>query len=53
MLGWLLQRVAQALLVIFAMSLVVFLGLHAVGNPADMSPEVQRPARIRARAHCE
>ena len=36
MLGWLLQRVAQALLVIFAMSLVVFLGLHAVGNPADL-----------------
>ena len=36
MLGWLLQRVAQALLVIVAMSLVVFLGMHAIGNPADI-----------------
>ncbi|QEL25217.1 ABC transporter permease [Bosea sp. F3-2] len=33
---WLLQRIGQALLVVFAMSLVVFLGLHAVGNPADI-----------------
>jgi len=36
MMGWLLQRIAQALLVIVAMSLVVFLGLHAIGNPADI-----------------
>lgn len=33
---WLVWRLLQSLLVIWAMSVIVFLGLHAIGNPADM-----------------
>jgi peptide/nickel transport system permease protein len=36
MTGWLLRRVGQALLVLLAMTLVVFIGLHAIGNPVDI-----------------
>ena len=34
--GWLLRRLAQAALVVVAMSLIVFVGLHAIGNPVDI-----------------
>lgn len=34
--GWLLRRVGQALLVLVLMSLVVFIGLNAIGNPLDI-----------------
>ena len=34
--GWLLRRVGQAALVVLAMTLIVFFGLHAIGNPADI-----------------
>lgn len=33
---WLLRRVAQAAAVVLAMTLIVFVGLHAVGNPVDI-----------------
>jgi peptide/nickel transport system permease protein len=36
MFGWLLRRIAQALLVIWLMTLIVFIGLHAIGNPVDI-----------------
>ncbi|MDB5914852.1 MAG: transporter permease, partial [Ramlibacter sp.] len=36
MTGWLLRRVGQAALVVVAMTLIVFVGLHAIGNPADI-----------------
>lgn len=36
MLGWLFRRIAQALLVIWLMTLIVFIGLHAIGNPVDI-----------------
>lgn len=36
MILWLVRRLLQAALVIVAMSVIVFLGMHAVGNPADM-----------------
>ena len=36
MTGWLLRRVLQALLVVVAMTLIVFVGLHAIGNPIDI-----------------
>ena len=36
MTGWLLRRIGQALLVVAAMTVIVFAGLHAVGNPADI-----------------
>lgn len=34
--GWLVIRLGQAILVIVAMSVVVFVALHAIGNPADV-----------------
>lgn len=47
MLGWLLQRIGQALLVVLAMSLVVFLGMHAIGSPVDilLSPDATQAER--------
>ena len=34
--GWLLRRLGQAVLVVWAMTLIVFVGLHAIGNPVDI-----------------
>ena len=36
MTGWLLRRVAQAALVVLLMTVIVFVGLHAIGNPIDI-----------------
>lgn len=36
MTGWLLRRLLQALGVVVAMTLIVFVGLHAIGNPIDI-----------------
>jgi peptide/nickel transport system permease protein len=36
MLGWTLKRLAQSLLVVWLMTLVVFIGLNAIGNPLDI-----------------
>ena len=36
MITWLSRRIGQALLVIVAMTVIVFIGLHAIGNPADI-----------------
>lgn len=36
MLGYLAQRLAQAVVVIFAMSIIVFIGVFAIGNPIDV-----------------
>ncbi|AJY44850.1 ABC transporter permease [Martelella endophytica] len=36
MLGFLVQRLLQAVVVIFAMSIIVFLGVYAIGNPIDV-----------------
>jgi peptide/nickel transport system permease protein len=36
MTGWLLRRLAQAALVVALMTLIVFVGLHAIGNPVDI-----------------
>ncbi|WP_180899022.1 ABC transporter permease [Martelella soudanensis] len=36
MLGFLVQRLLQAVIVIFAMSIIVFLGVYAIGNPIDV-----------------
>lgn len=33
---WLLRRIIQAILVILAMSLIVFIGMHLIGSPADV-----------------
>ncbi|MFZ4285410.1 ABC transporter permease [Variovorax sp. HJSM1_2] len=36
MIGWLLRRIAQAALVVALMTVIVFVGLHAIGNPVDI-----------------
>jgi peptide/nickel transport system permease protein len=36
MIGFLIQRVLQALVVVIAMSIIVFLGVYAIGNPIDV-----------------
>jgi peptide/nickel transport system permease protein len=36
MTAWLLRRLAQAIVVVWVMSLIVFIGLHAIGNPVDI-----------------
>lgn len=36
MTGWLLRRLGQAAIVLVLMSLVVFVGLNAIGNPLDI-----------------
>lgn len=33
---WLLRRLAQAVVVVLLMTLIVFAGLHAIGNPVDI-----------------
>jgi peptide/nickel transport system permease protein len=50
---FLIRRLLQTLAVLFAVSLVVFVGLYAVGNPADIllpddATEVERQAAIVA-----
>jgi len=36
MLAFLIRRLLQAIVVVFAMSLIVFLGVYAIGNPIDV-----------------
>ncbi|GAB3629810.1 ABC transporter permease [Pandoraea terrae] len=36
MTAWLLRRVLQAIFVVWLMTLIVFVGLHAIGNPVDI-----------------
>jgi len=49
MTGWLLRRVAQAAVVVWLMTLIVFVGLHAIGNPVDIliGQEVDQVERAR------
>jgi peptide/nickel transport system permease protein len=53
MAGFIIQRVLQAVLVVFVISALVFLGVYAIGNPIDVliSPDATqdiRAATIRA-----
>lgn len=36
MFGWFAQRLLQALAVLLAMSIIVFIGVYAIGNPVDI-----------------
>ena len=36
MTAWLIRRIGQALLVVLVMTMIVFIGLHAIGNPVDI-----------------
>ena len=52
MIGFLIKRILQALMVVIAMSVIVFLGVYAIGNPIDVmidpaSDQALREALIR------
>jgi peptide/nickel transport system permease protein len=46
---WLIRRLIQALFVVLAMSVIVFVGVHVIGNPVDIliSPEADQAERAR------
>jgi peptide/nickel transport system permease protein len=46
---WLIRRLIQALFVVLAMSVIVFIGVHVIGNPVDIliSPEADQAERAR------
>jgi peptide/nickel transport system permease protein len=50
MLGYVIQRLLQSVLVMLAMSALVFLGVYAVGNPIDVliSPDATQDIRAQA-----
>jgi len=53
MVGWLARRIIQAIIVLLAMSIIVFIGVYAIGNPVDIliapdAGEAERQAVIRA-----
>jgi len=50
MILWIARRIGQALLVIFAMSLIVFMAISFMGNPVDImiSPDADQADRARA-----
>jgi peptide/nickel transport system permease protein len=50
MLGFIIQRILQALLVMLAMSALVFVGVYAIGNPIDViiSPDATQDIRAQA-----
>jgi peptide/nickel transport system permease protein len=47
---WLIRRLIQATLVVLVMTVIVFLGLHVIGNPVDIliSPQADQAERARA-----
>jgi peptide/nickel transport system permease protein len=46
---WLVRRLLQACLVVLAMTVIVFAGVHIIGNPVDIliSPEADQAERAR------
>ncbi|EPN67007.1 peptide ABC transporter permease, partial [Pseudomonas syringae pv. actinidiae ICMP 19101] len=53
MIGWALRRLTQSLLVILLMTVVVFVGLNAIGNPMDIlvGEDLNQAERLQAIAH--
>jgi peptide/nickel transport system permease protein len=49
MLTWLVRRLIQAAFVVLAMTVIVFIGVHVIGNPVDIliSPEAEPAERTR------
>jgi peptide/nickel transport system permease protein len=48
MLGFVIQRLFQAVLVMIVMSILVFIGVYAIGNPIDVMLSPDADQRIRA-----
>jgi peptide/nickel transport system permease protein len=46
---WLIRRLLQAVFVVLAMTVIVFVGVHVIGNPVDIliSPETDQAERAR------
>ncbi len=53
MIGWAVRRLAQSLLVVWLMTVVVFIGLNAIGNPMDIlvGEDLNQAERLAAIAH--
>ncbi len=47
MFGFIISRLLQAIVVIFAMSIIVFVGVYAIGNPIDVMIDPAATAEIR------
>ncbi|MFP7571985.1 ABC transporter permease [Marivita sp. S2033] len=47
MLGFIISRLLQAIVVVFAMSVIVFVGVYAIGNPIDVMIDPGATAEIR------
>ena len=49
MITWTIRRLFQALFVVLAMTVIVFVGVHVIGNPVDIliSPEADQAERAR------
>src|ERR1700712_4971639 len=49
MVTWLIRRLIQAGFVLLAMTIIVFIGVHVIGNPVDIliSPEADQAERAR------
>ena len=47
---WFLRRLIQAVFVVLAMTVIVFLGVNVIGNPVDIliSPDADQAERVRA-----
>ena len=47
---WLIRRLIQAIFVVLAMTVIVFVGVNVIGNPVDIliSPEADQAERLRA-----
>ncbi|EDP65328.1 binding-protein-dependent transport systems inner membrane component [alpha proteobacterium BAL199] len=46
--GYIIQRCLQAVVVMFAMSVIVFVGVYAIGNPMDVLIPLDAPQDVRA-----
>jgi len=49
MIAWTIRRLVQACFVVLAMTVIVFVGVHVIGNPVDIliSPEADQAERAR------
>ena len=49
MIGWLSRRLVQALFVVLAMTVIVFIGVNVIGNPVDIlvPPDADQAERLR------
>jgi peptide/nickel transport system permease protein len=50
MIGWLARRLMQAIVVVLIMTILIFIGVHLIGNPVDIliSPDADQAERLRA-----